>query len=44
MSPAVAARRQAAAARDTRRCCYLTGAIAVALYLPFAALMISLAP
>lgn len=43
MSPAVAARRQAAAARDMRRCCYRTLAITSALYTPLAALLIALA-
>lgn len=38
-----AVRRQAAAARDARRCCYRTLAITSALYLTFAALLIALA-
>lgn len=44
MSPAAAAHRQAAAARDARRCCHLTNAITIALYLPIAALIIAYLP
>lgn len=44
MSPAIAARRQAASAREMRRCCYLTIAITSALYAPLAALVIALSP
>ncbi len=38
-----AVRRQATAARDVRRCCYLTLAITSVLYAPLAALLIALA-
>lgn len=44
MSTAALARRQAAAARDARRCCLITIAATIAVYVPIVAALITLTP